>query len=189
MIVLNNIDLCISELAGKKCFLEVSNEFGTTIIPFELKIKPQEYTKEEFKGIAQTDLIKISVKFKAQPSPISCHWQIDKINIPSGKSKLNGNIQSSLIYHDKSIPNEYLIDLSINPVKPTWVGKNHSLSCTNEVNTTVYLFKLPKQEEILAIVEDKGFKLMSSTSLIIIVVLILVFLCGLFLFLFHHMQR
>ena len=176
-------------MAGKKYFLEVSNQVGTTIIPFELKIKPQGYTKKVLKGIAQTDLIEVSVRFKAHPSPTSCHWQIDKINIPSGKSILNGSILSSPIYHDESIPNEYLIDLSINPVKPTWVGKNHSLSCTNEVNTTVYLFKLPKQEEILAIVEDKGFKLMSSTSLIIIVVLILVFLCGLFLFLFHHMQR
>lgn len=176
-------------MAGKKCFLEVSNELGTTIIPFELKIKPQGYTKKVLKGIAQTDLIEVSVKFKANPAPTSCHWKIDEINIPFGKSILNGSIQSSHIYHDKSIPNEYLIDLSINPVKPTWVGKNHSLTCRNEVNTTVYLFKLPKQEEILTIVEDKGFKLMSSTSLIILVVLILIFLCGLFLFLFHHMQR
>ena len=176
-------------MAGKKYFLEVSNEVGTTIIPFELKIKPQGFTKKVFKGMDQTDLIEVSVRFKAHPSPTSCHWQIDKINIPFGKSTLNGSIQSSPIYHDKSISNEYLIHLSINPVKPTWVGKNHSLSCTNDVNTTIYLFKLPKQEKILTIVEDKGFKLMSSTSLIIIVVLILIFLCGLFLFLFHHMQR
>ena len=167
----------------------MSNEHGTTIIPFELKIKPQGYTKKVLKGIAQTDLIEVSVRFKAHPSPTSCHWQIDKIDIPFGKSKLNGSIQSSPIYQDKNIPNEYLIDLSINPVKPTWVGKNHSLTCRNDVNTTVYLFQLPKQEENLIKVEDKGFKLMSSTSLIIIVVLILVFLCGLFLFLFHHMQR
>ena len=167
----------------------MSNELGTTIIPFELKIKPQGYTKKVLKGIAQTDLIEVSVRFKAHPSPTSCHWKIDKIDIPFRKSKLNGSIQSSSIYQDKTVPNEYLIDLSINPVKPTWVGKNHSLTCRNEVNTTVYLFQLPKQEENLIKVEDKGFKLMSSTSLIIIVVLILVFLCGLFLFLFHHMQR
>ena len=167
----------------------MSNEHGTTIIPFELKIKPQGYTKKVLKGIAQTDLIEVSVRFKAHPSPTSCHWQIDEIDIPFGKSKLNDSIQSSPIYQDKSILNEYLIDLSINPVKPTWVGKNHSLTCRNDVNTTVYLFQLPKQEENLIKVEDKGFKLMSSTSLIIIVVLILVFLCGLFLFLFHHMQR
>ena len=171
-------------MAGKKYFLEVSNEVGTTIIPFELKIKPQGYTKKVLKGMDQTDLIEVSVKFKAHPSPSSCHWQIGNINIPFGKSKINGSIQSSPIYHDESIPDEYLINLMINPVKSSWVGKNHSLMCTNQVNTTVYLFKLPKQE-----VEDKGFKLMSSTSLIILVVLILLFLCGLFLFLFHHMQR
>ena len=162
----------------------MSNEVGTTIIPFELKIKPQGYTKKVLKGMDQTDLIEVSVKFKAHPSPSSCHWQIGNINIPFGKSKINGSIQSSPIYHDESIPDEYLINLMINPVKSSWVGKNHSLMCTNQVNTTVYLFKLPKQE-----VEDKGFKLMSSTSLIILVVLILLFLCGLFLFLFHHMQR
>ena len=151
--------------------------------------EPKDHTKKVLKGMDQRNLMEVSVKFKAHPSPSSCHWQIGSIDIPFGKSILNGSIQSSLIYHDKSIPNEYLIDLSINPVKPTWVGKNHSLSCTNEVNTTVYLFQLPNQEENLIKLEDKGFKLMSSTSLIIIVVLILIFLCGLFLFLFHHMQR
>ena len=151
--------------------------------------EPKDYTKKVLKGMDQTDLIEVSVKFKAHPSPSSCHWQIGNISIPFGKSRLNGSILSSPIYHDESIPDEYLIDLSINPVKPTWVGKNHSLTCRNEVNTTVYLFKLPKQEENLIKLEDKGFKLMSSTSLIIIVVLILIFLCGLFLFLFHHMQR
>ena len=110
--------------------------------------EPKEFTKKVLKGMEQTDLMEVSMKFKAKPSPTFCQWQIDKIDIPFGKSKLNGSIQSSLIYHDKSIPNEYLINLSINPVKPTWVGKNHSLTCRNEVNTTVYLFQLPKQEEI-----------------------------------------
>ena len=151
--------------------------------------EPKDHTKKVLKGMDQRNLMEVSVKFKAHPSPSSCHWQIGSIDIPFGKSILNGSIQSSLIYHDKSIPNEYLIGLSINPVKPTWVGKNHSLTCTNQVNTTVYLFQLPTQEENLIKLEDKGFKLMSSTSLIIIVVLILIFLCGLFLFLFHHMQR
>ena len=182
----------ISELSGKSCSLTVGNSIGSASYTFTLEMlfEPKEYTKKVLKGMDLTDLMEVSMKFEAKPSPTSCHWQIDKINIPFGKSILNGSIQSSPIYHDKSIPNEYLIDLSINPVKPTWVGKNHSLTCTNEVNTTIYLFRLPKQEDnILTIVEDKGFKLMSSTSLIILVVLILVFLCGLFLFLFHHMQR
>ena len=152
-------------------------------------LEPKDYTKKVLKGMDQDNLMEVSVKFKAQPSPSSCHWQIGSIIIPFGKSKLNGSIQSSPIYHDKSIPNEYLIDLSINPVKPTWVGKNLSLICRNEVNTTVYIFQLPKEEDDLIKVEDKGFKLMNSTSLIIIVVLILIFLCGLFLLLFHHMQR
>ena len=181
----------ISELSGKSCSLTVGNSIGSASYTFTLEMlfEPKEYTKKVLKGMDQTDLMEVSMKFKAKPSPTSCHWQIDKIDIPSRKSKLNGSIQSSPIYQDKNISNEYLIDLSINPVKPTWVGKNHSLTCRNEVDTTVYLFQLPKQEENLIKVEDKGFKLMSSTSLIIIVVLILVFLCGLFLFLFHHMQR
>ena len=183
--------ISISELSGKSGLLTVGNSIGSSNYTFTLEMlfEPKEYTQKMLKSMDQTNLMEVSVKFKAHPSPSSCHWQIGNINIPFGKSRLNGSILSSPIYHDESIPDEYLINLMINPVKSSWVGKNHSLMCTNQVNTTIYLFKLPKQEEILTIVEDKGFKLMSSTSLIIIVVLILVFLCGLFLFLFHHMQR
>ena len=178
------VSISISELSGKSGLLTVGNSIGSSNYTFTLEMlfEPKEYTKKVLKSMDQNDLMEVSMKFKAKPSPTSCHWQIGNISIPFGKSRLHGSIQSSPIYHDKSIPNEYLIDLSINPVKPTWVGKNYSLTCKNEVDTTVYLFQLRK-------VEDKGFKLMSSTSLIIIVVLILIFLCGLFLFLFHHMQR
>ena len=178
-------------MSGKSCSLTIGNSIGSANYTFTLEMlfEPKDYTKKVLKGMDQNDLMEVSVKFKAKPSPTSCHWQIDKIDIPFGKSRLNGSILSSPIYHDESIPDEYLINLMINPVKSSWFGKNHSLMCTNQVNTTNYLFKVTKQEEIVDYKEDKGFKLMSSTSLIIIVVLILVFLCGLFLFLFHHMQR
>ena len=139
--------------------MTIENEIGSTIYPFQLKIKfkPKNFVKV-LEGTTLKESRIIMIKFLSYPKPSKGSWKIENVTIPVGNSEVDG-FNSSSFYSGKPLSDEYLLYIQIDSFQQNWTDKFHSLNVTNDVGWTIYQFKFEKEVNETTLLPTHGYSL------------------------------